>query len=353
MWSIVVMTCTRVRNSVLPVPGASGCVTGPGIHIEHCDGSRPGHLHMALTTRTKNMSELARSHRQRVAPGKLIENRTVYASQLAELSVYDTYEEAERVRLDAGELLYCGMMTGRKVMHGTDGFSTEFLPHESFVVAPGEYVEIDFPEASMSSPTTCMTLEIPRETLLKVCDQLNTVSERPRELGDWQVDTRQWHLSHTDATQQLLERIVASHVHKEDDCDLVLNFGVNELVARMLRQQGRDFLLRCVQQNPTQSGLTNAVAHIEDNLAAPVDIDQLAKIACMSRTKLFQQFKSSLGCSPAQYQQQRRLEHACKLIRSGQSITSACYELGFSNPSHFSRRFHQQYGMTPREFAAR
>jgi AraC-like DNA-binding protein len=296
---------------------------------------------------------MAERHRREVAPTQLIENRTVYASQLAELSVYDTYEAAERVRLDAGELLYCGMMSGRKIMHGSDGFSTDFLPHESFVVAPGKHVEIDFPEASLESPTTCMTLEIPRETLRKVCDQLNTVSERPKELGEWQDDSRQLHLAHTDATQQLLERIVASHVQKEDDCDLVLNFGVNELVARMLRQQGRDFLLRCVQQNPTQSGLTNAVASIEENLAQPVNIDHLAKIACMSRSKLFQQFKNSLGCSPAQYQQQRRLEQACKLIRSGQSITSTCYELGFSNPSHFSRRFHQQYGMTPREFATR
>jgi len=304
-------------------------------------------------TRSNSMSALAGAHRKQVAPHQLIENRTVYASQLAELAVYDTYEQADRVRLDAGELLYCGMMTGRKVMHGQDGFSTEFLPHESFVVAPGEYVEIDFPEATLETPTTCMTLEIPRDTLRKVCDQLNTVSERPRELGEWEVDSRQWHLSHTDATQQLLERIVASHVQNEDDCDLVLNFGVNELVARMLRQQGRDFLLRCVQENPTQSGLMNAVAHIEANLSLPVNIDRLAKIACMSRTKLYEQFRHSLGCSPAEFQQQRRLEKACKLIRSGSSITSASYELGFANPSHFSRRFHQQYGMTPREFASR
>ena len=271
--------------------------------------------------RTSQLTALAKKHRAQVAPRRLIENRTVYASQLAELSVYDTYEQADRVRLDAGELLYCGMMTGRKVMHGMDGFSTEFLPHESFVVAPGEYVEIDFPEASLDIPTTCMTLEIPRETLRKVCDQLNTSSRRTKEMGDWQVDERQLHLMHTDATQQLLERIVASHVCNEDDSDLVLNFGVNELVARMLRQQGRDFLLRCIQENPTKSGLTHAVAHIEENLAHPVDIEQLAKIACMSRTKLYQQFKNNLGCSPAEYQQQRRLEKACTLIRSGFSLS--------------------------------
>ena len=138
---------------------------------------------MATQSRTRTLSAIAGAHRANVEPNQLIENRTVYASQLAELSVYDTYEQAESIRLDAGDLLYCGMMTGRKVMHGMDGFSTEFLPHESFVVAPGEYVEIDFPEATMETPTTCMTLEIPRETLMKVCDQLNTVSERPKAVS--------------------------------------------------------------------------------------------------------------------------------------------------------------------------
>lgn len=302
---------------------------------------------------TTNLSTLASTHRNNKAPQQLIENRTVYASHLAELSVYDTYESVNRVRLDAGEMLYCGMMSGRKVMHGKNGFNTDFLPHESFVVAPGEFVEIDFPEASKQTPTTCMTLEIPRESLFRVCDQLNSSSVRPKELGEWQAVSNQLHIMHTEATQQLLERIVSSFVCQEADCDLVLNFGVNELLARLLRQQGRDFLMHCAQQNPTKTGLTNAVSHIEQHLSDPVDIDQLAKIACMSRTKLYQQFRNSLGCSPAQYQQQRRLEKACQLINSGLTITATSYELGFANPSHFSRRFHQQYGMTPSEYALR
>lgn len=299
------------------------------------------------------LCDLAKTHRSKHAPKQLIENRTVYASHLAELSVYDTYKQVDRVRLDADEVLYCGMMTGRKIMHGKQGLNTPFLPHESFVVAPGDFVEIDFPEATENQPTTCMTLEIPRESLYRICDQLNSHSPKAKELGEWEAQPQQLHLVHTEATQQLLERIVHSFIRQEDDCDLILNFGVNELLARLLRQRGRDFLLACAQRNPTQAGLTHAVSHIEANLSDPVDIDQLAKIACMSRTKLYQQFRNNLGCSPAQYQQQRRLEKACHLITSGLAITAVSYELGFANPSHFSRRFHQQYGMTPSQFAAR
>lgn len=305
-------------------------------------------------TKTTSLTSLANRHRRTAAPRQLIENRTVYASHNAELSIYDTYEAAERVRLDAGEVLYCGMMTGRKVMHGRNGYSRGFLPHESFVIAPGEYVEIDFPDACEETPTSCLTLEISRDTLRTVCDKLNQRSARPAEIGEWKPDeSHLLHLLHTDATQHLLERIVGSFIDAEEDRDLVLEFGVNELVARMFRQQGRGFLLQCAQENPTQSGLVNVIAYVEQCLADTIDIDQLARIACMSRSKLYQQFKHCFGCGPMEYIQQRRLEKACNLIRNGKTITQTCYDVGYSNPSHFSRRFHQQYGMSPREYAAR
>jgi len=51
-------------------------------------------------------------------PQQLVENRTVFASHGAELSIYDTFASAEKVRLDAEEILYCGMISGKKVLHG-------------------------------------------------------------------------------------------------------------------------------------------------------------------------------------------------------------------------------------------
>ena len=177
-------------------------------------------------------------------PQQLVENRTVFASHSAELSIYDTFASAEKVRLDAEEILYCGMISGKKVLHGKNHFNSAFLPHESFVMAPGETVAIDFPEATLDNPTSCLTLGISRERLRDVCDQLNQKNPLPKELGCWRPhDDHVLHLFHTEATQQLLERIVGSFVHNDDDRDLVLNLGVTELLTRMLRQQGRSFLL--------------------------------------------------------------------------------------------------------------
>ncbi|MDO7666784.1 MAG: AraC family transcriptional regulator N-terminal domain-containing protein, partial [Pseudomonadota bacterium] len=88
----------------------------------------------------------------------LVENKIAFAGPESELSIYDTYRTASRVGLRSQQLLYCGMVKGKKIMYGTGNEHGEiFLPHESFVMPPGEFVEIDFPEANEESPTTCLT----------------------------------------------------------------------------------------------------------------------------------------------------------------------------------------------------
>ena len=285
-------------------------------------------------------------------PQQLVENRTVYEHHGADLSIYDTFAKAERVRLEAEEVLYCGMISGKKILHGRHHFNAAFLPHESFLMAPGETIDIDFPEATMEPPTSCMTLGISRDRIRQECDQLNQHSPLPKQLGEWSLrDDQLLHLYHTEPTQQLLVRIVDSFLSQDSDRDLVLNLGVSELLTRMLRQKGRDFLLRCAQSDPTLNGLTEALHFIDEHLAEAIDIGQLCRIACMSRSKFYQQFRDLMGLGPMEYLQQRRLQKARDLIIEGKTITQVCYEVGYINPSHFSRRFHQQYGTTPREFS--
>lgn len=301
-----------------------------------------------------NQAAFNRRRIRESGPHQLVENRTVYERHGADLSIYDTFAKADKVRLDADEVLYCGMISGKKILHGKNHFNATFLPHESFLMAPGETVEIDFPEATMEHPTSCLTLGISRERLRQECERLNQFCPLPKELGEWHSrDEQVLHVFHTEATQQLLVRIVNSFLCHDADRDLVLNLGVTELLTRMLRQKGRHFLVQCAQDDPTLNALTHVVRHIDEHLSEAVDVESLCRIACMSRSKLYQQFRDVMGVGPSEYIQQRRLERARELIAAGHSVTQACYEVGYVNPSHFTRRFHQQYGCTPREFSRR
>jgi len=79
----------------------------------------------------------------------------------------------------------------------------------------------------------------------------------------------------------------------------------------------------------------------------------LARIACMCRTKFFNEFRLHFGCSPIAFQQQLRLKEAALRIKQGQQITLTSFELGFNNASHFSRCFKQFYGLSPRQYKQR
>jgi AraC-like DNA-binding protein len=278
----------------------------------------------------------------------LIENKLTFAGPQTELSIYDTYRASTGVGLDAGQLLYCGMVTGTKVMHDGHQHSGEFfLPHESYVMPPGETVEIDFPDANEEHPTTCLTIEISRERIEAVSEKMRDLTQMEQVEHDWEYRPQIIHKHHTGDTQQLLERLVALYTNNHPDKEMMVDLGVTELVIRLLREQGREVLLSYCHSNPEASGITAAINSLENNLSNPLDIDQLCRDACMSRSRLYVEFKKQLGCSPGEFHQQIRLKSAADAIKSGKSVTDACYSYGFSDLSHFSRRFARFFGVAP------
>ncbi len=288
------------------------------------------------------------------APRKLIENKVSFAGDSSEVSIYDTYEVVSRVRLDADELLFCGMITGRKIMHhpddGPDSPGTVFLPHESFVVAPGEAVEIDFPDASLDSPTTCLTVEISREKVGQVSERLMESLAMPELADNWQFGNPVLHTRHNSETQRLLNRLIKLFMENHPDRDLLIDLNVTELIIRLLRHKTRDFLLTWCSRDPEANALVAALDWINSTLSQPLDINQLCRHAGMSRSRLYVEFKEKIGCSPVELQQQLRLKRAAERIRNGEAITAVAYDLGFKSPSHFCRRFKAFFGCVATEY---
>ena len=288
------------------------------------------------------------------APRVLIENKISFAGPDSEVSIYDTYDAASRVRLDAGELLFCGMVTGRKIMHtsGTESNAKGqvFLPHESFVMAPGGIVEIDFPDATMDKPTTCLTVEISKERVNSINDQLNDSLPMFELAKQWQNRTPVLHTHHSTETQRLLTRLTKLFTENHPDRNTLIDLNISELIVRMLRHKTRDFLLTYCRNDPQANSLIAALDWINSTLSKPLDIDHLCRHAGMSRSRLYVEFKEKLGCLPVELQQQLRLKRAAERIRNGEAITAISYDLGFNTPSHFCHRFKNFFGCTASEY---
>jgi len=282
----------------------------------------------------------------------LVENKITFSGPDSELSIYDTYRTASRVGLNASQLMYCGMVQGKKIMHSVDltDQGRVFLPHESFVMPPESTVEIDFPEANEQQPTTCLTIEIPKERIETIAEKMRDVTTLDSANHDWQYQPQALHTHHTTDTQQLLEKLVSLYTQNHPDKEMMMDLGVSELIIRLLRQQGRDVLLSYCRQQPQTSGVTAAIHFLVNNLPLALDIDELCRLACMSRSRLYLEFKKQVGCTPGEFQQQLRLQEAEKQIKQGVTITAACYNTGFNDLSHFSRRFTQFFGCSPTSY---
>ncbi|RYV01640.1 AraC family transcriptional regulator [Shewanella sp. OPT22] len=284
-------------------------------------------------------------------PKVLVESKLCFAASETELGIYDTFEQAQRVKLKSDQLLFCGMVTGRKVMHDDNAnYESDFLPNESFVIAPNQTVEIDFPEAAIDDPTTCLAIEISMDRIHRVVEQLESASSLEREFGHWQYDHRILHINHAASTQHLLNRIVQMYTENHQDRQYMIDLAITELTVRLLREQTRNFILDYSEAVPDANGLSAVINYIHRNLDIHIDIDKLCKVAGMSRTKFFTEFKTHFNCTPAAFQLQARLKKAAELLKKNNKITTACFDSGFSDTSHFSRCFRNFYGLSPSEF---
>lgn len=78
-----------------------------------------------------------------------------------------------------------------------------------------------------------------------------------------------------------------------------------------------------------------------------VSLEEVARIACLSRYHFHRAFVQVYGQTPHGYLAHLRLSRAHAQLRSGQTVTETWLASGFDNPSSFSRAFRKAYGLPP------
>jgi len=101
--------------------------------------------------------------------------------------------------------------------------------------------------------------------------------------------------------------------------------------------------------------LTKLNKIIEKNISnMDFSIDMLAEQLCISRSGLFAKIKNLVGMTPNELIQLIRLKKAAELLATREfRINEICYQVGFNNPSYFSKCFHKQFGVLPKDFINR
>lgn len=85
----------------------------------------------------------------------------------------------------------------------------------------------------------------------------------------------------------------------------------------------------------------------------PLDVDDLAAAAGLSRAHFSREFKRAFGESPHAYLLTRRLERAATLLRTtDRSVADICLSVGLQSIGSFTTSFTRTYGRSPTAYRA-
>jgi signal transduction histidine kinase/ligand-binding sensor domain-containing protein/DNA-binding response OmpR family regulator len=101
-----------------------------------------------------------------------------------------------------------------------------------------------------------------------------------------------------------------------------------------------------------QKFLKNVLACIEDNITNHnFSVEELSKQMSLSRVSLYKRLLTLTGKTPVDCIRTIRLKRAVQLLEKSQlSIANVAYEVGFNNPTYFSKVFKEEYNMLPSEY---
>ncbi len=99
--------------------------------------------------------------------------------------------------------------------------------------------------------------------------------------------------------------------------------------------------------------VASAIAYGEEHLSSAPSVDELARVANMSKYQLDRRMRHVFGLATGQWLLKIRLDAAQRLLQqTEQSIASIALQAGYTDQSAFTRQFRRSTGLTPGEFRA-
>ncbi len=114
-------------------------------------------------------------------------------------------------------------------------------------------------------------------------------------------------------------------------------------------RQGYVACLRCHPNSFTaaEKSIKAALVYIEAHLDQTITLRTLSQVSGLSPHHLQETFKRIVGLSPKAFCDARRIARFKHYLRAGQSISSACYEVGYGSSRALYEKTKNGLGMTP------
>lgn len=278
----------------------------------------------------------------------LVENQTVFNLNNCEFSIYETHKAAFNVKLHFETMAFTAMLRGKKHMklENKTGYF-DYFPGESVLVAPGETMVIDFPEAD-ETPSQCISLSLNPEFIEESLNHLNYHSPKTDETSQWNIELDEYFLFNNPSLASATHNIMRIAMDDNSQKDIMADFALKELLIRLMQTQARNMVEK--NRSKHKSRISFVADYIRKNLHEKLSVDSIAKLAYVSKSNFFKMFKDELGTSPNEFILQERISRAKELLAGNNSIKETAYQTGFSDTNYFTRVFKQWVGVTPKNY---
>ena len=96
--------------------------------------------------------------------------------------------------------------------------------------------------------------------------------------------------------------------------------------------------------------LSHVRNYIFDNYYKPIQLEDLSKVALISKFHLLRTYRQVFGITPYQQILSLRLEKAKQLMRKESSVEEIAYQLGFSDRRSFTKAFKKRFQKSPSDY---
>jgi len=149
------------------------------------------------------------------------------------------------------------------------------------------------------------------------------------------------------AAEALAERIEQESSGARPGHEAVLLGLLVELMVFLSRRYGESE----VRESRALLEMGKLISTLEQRYSEPWTLEQMARLAHLSRTSLLRIFRQATGKSPIDYLISLRIEAAKRLLRQSElKMTDIALESGFGDSNYFARQFRLVTGRTPTAF---
>lgn len=279
----------------------------------------------------------------------LVEHRSKFSANFCELNLFETREKANQFNLKFNGLTITSMLRGKKVMHMSEDYRFDYLPGETVIIPSDTLIQIDFPEAEMNNPTQCTALAIDNSYINRQLELINDNIKPDIAHNEWNFNFDEVLLKNSEELAKLTNKLLQVFTGNDPFRDYNVDFVVRELLLNVIRVQNLHHYKNSFANlnSPVYMVIQFIMARINQNIT----IDDLCKVACMSKSNLYRVFVEEVGIPPGQMILDEKINYAKKLlINEDISVKEVAYASGFNDPNYFCRAFKKYEGKSPNQF---